>query len=87
MQTVELALPAIVTTDLRLNEPRYAALPNIMKARKKPLDMKAPADFGVSATSKLKTVKVEAPAERKAGVQVKSVDELVEKLKNEAKVI
>ena len=65
----------------------YAALPNIMKARKKPLDTKTPADFGVTATSKLKTVKVEPPAERKAGVQVKSVDELVEKLKNEAKVI
>ena len=87
LQTVELALPAIITTDLRLNEPRYAALPNIMKARKKPLDTKSPADFGVTTTTKLKTVKVEAPAERKAGVQVKSVDELVEKLKNEAKVI
>ncbi|MEK7738927.1 MAG: electron transfer flavoprotein subunit beta/FixA family protein, partial [Pseudomonadota bacterium] len=87
LQTVELNTPAIITTDLRLNEPRYAALPNIMKARKKPLDTKTPADFGVTATSKLKTVKVEPPAERKAGVQVKSVDELVEKLKNEAKVI
>ena len=87
LQTVELTLPAIITTDLRLNEPRYAALPNIMKARKKPLDTKSPADYGVTAGTKLKTVKVEAPAERKAGVQVKSVDELVEKLKNEAKVI
>ena len=87
LQTVELALPAIITTDLRLNEPRYAALPNIMKARKKPLDTKSPADYGVATGTKLKTVKVEAPAERKAGVQVKSVDELVEKLKNEAKVI
>ncbi len=87
LQTVELTLPAIVTADLRLNEPRYAALPNIMKARKKPLETKSPADYGVTATTKLKTVKVEAPAERKAGVQVKSVDELVEKLKNEAKVI
>ena len=87
LQTVELTLPAIITTDLRLNEPRYAALPNIMKARKKPLDTKTPADYGVTVASKLKTVKVEAPAERKAGVQVKSVDELVEKLKNEAKVI
>ena len=87
LQTVELTLPAIITTDLRLNEPRYAALPNIMKARKKPLEVKSPADYGVSASTKLKTVKVEPPAERKAGVQVKSVDELVEKLKNEAKVI
>ena len=87
LQTVELSLPAIITTDLRLNEPRYAALPNIMKARKKPLDTKSPADFGVSTATKLKTVKVEPPADRKAGVQVKSVDELVEKLKNEAKVI
>jgi electron transfer flavoprotein beta subunit len=87
LQTVELNTPAIITTDLRLNEPRYAALPNIMKARKKPLDTKSPADYGVTAASKLKTVKVEPPAESKAGVQVKSVDELVEKLKNEAKVI
>ncbi|MEC7120532.1 MAG: electron transfer flavoprotein subunit beta/FixA family protein [Pseudomonadota bacterium] len=87
LQTVALPLPAIVTTDLRLNEPRYAALPNIMKARKKPLDTKTPADFGVDTTPKVKTLKVEPPAERKAGIKVKSVDELVEKLKNEAKVI
>lgn len=87
LQTVELTLPAIITTDLRLNEPRYAALPNIMKARKKPLDNKTPADYGVATGTKLKTLKVEAPAERSAGVQVKSVDELVDKLKNEAKVI
>lgn len=87
LQTVELTLPAIITTDLRLNEPRYAALPNIMKARKKPLENKTPADYGVTTGTKLKTLKVEAPADRKAGVQVKSVDELVEKLKNEAKVI
>ena len=86
-QTVALPLPAIVTTDLRLNEPRYAALPNIMKARKKPLDTKTPADYGVDTTPKDKTLKVEPPAERKAGIKVKSVDELVEKLKNEAKVI
>lgn len=86
-QTVALPLPAIVTTDLRLNEPRYAALPNIMKARKKPLDTKTPADYGVDTTAKVKTLKVEPPAERKAGIKVKSVDELVEKLKNEAKVI
>ena len=72
---------------MRLNEPRYAALPNIMKARKKPLETKSPADYGVTAASKLKTVKVESPAERQAGVQVKSVDELINKLKNEAKVI
>lgn len=86
-QTVALPLPAIVTTDLRLNEPRYAALPNIMKARKKPLDTKTPADYGVDTTAKVKALKVEPPAERKAGIKVKSVDELVEKLKNEAKVI
>ena len=86
-QVVDLALPAIITTDLRLNEPRYAALPNIMKARKKPLDTKTPADFGVSTAPTVKTLKVEPPAERKAGIKVKSVDELIEKLKNEAKVI
>jgi electron transfer flavoprotein beta subunit len=87
LQTVELSLPAVVTTDLRLNEPRYASLPNIMKAKKKPLDTKTPADFGVSALASIKTLKVEAPADRKAGIKVKTVDELVEKLKNEAKVI
>ena len=87
LQTVELTLPAIITTDLRLNEPRYAKLPDIMKARKKPLDIKTPADYGVATASKLKTLKVEPPAERQAGVQVKSVDELVDKLKNQAKVI
>jgi electron transfer flavoprotein beta subunit len=87
LQTVALPLPAIVTTDLRLNEPRYAALPNIMKARKKPLDTKTPADYGVDTTPKVKTLKVTPPAERKPGIKVKSVDELVDKLKNEAKVI
>jgi electron transfer flavoprotein beta subunit len=87
LQTVELSLPAIITTDLRLNEPRYAKLPDIMKARKKPLELKTPADYGVATSSKLKTIKVESPAERQAGVQVKSVDELVEKLKHQAKVI
>ncbi|GAC1374756.1 MAG: electron transfer flavoprotein subunit beta/FixA family protein [Aquirhabdus sp.] len=86
-QVVDLALPAIVTTDLRLNEPRYAALPNIMKARKKPLDTKNPADYGVNTAPTVKTLKVEPPAERKAGIKVKTVDELIEKLKNEAKVI
>ncbi|RZU44855.1 electron transfer flavoprotein beta subunit [Fluviicoccus keumensis] len=86
-QTVELNLPAVVTTDLRLNEPRYAALPNIMKAKKKPLDVKTPADFGVDVTPRIKTLKVEPPAERSAGIKVKTVEELVAKLKNEAKVI
>jgi len=87
LQTLELALPAIVTTDLRLNEPRYASLPNIMKAKKKPLETVKPADLGVSVASTLKVLKVEAPAERQAGIKVGSVAELVEKLKNEAKVI
>ena len=84
LQTVELKLPAVVTTDLRLNEPRYASLPNIMKAKKKPLDVKTPADLGVDMTPRVTIEKVETPAERKAGVMVGSVDELVEKLKNEA---
>jgi electron transfer flavoprotein beta subunit len=87
LQTVELKLPAIVTTDLRLNEPRYASLPNIMKAKKKQLDVVTPADLGVDVSSRVKTLKVEPPAERKAGVVVKTVAELVDKLKNEAKVI
>ncbi|RVU32427.1 MULTISPECIES: electron transfer flavoprotein subunit beta/FixA family protein [Neptunomonas] len=87
LQTVELALPAIVTTDLRLNEPRYASLPNIMKAKKKPLDVKTPADLGVEVTSHTKVLKVTPPAERQAGIKVASVEELVDKLKNEAKVI
>jgi electron transfer flavoprotein beta subunit len=87
LQTVSLALPAIVTTDLRLNEPRYASLPNIMKAKKKPIDEKTPADYGVDATPRLKVVKVSEPAKRKGGVKVKTVQELVEKLKNEAGVI
>jgi electron transfer flavoprotein beta subunit len=87
LQTLDLKLPLIVTTDLRLNEPRYASLPNIMKAKKKPLDTLTPADLGVDTTSSVKTLKVEPPAERKAGIKVKTVAELVEKLKNEAKVI
>ncbi|STZ09247.1 Electron transfer flavoprotein small subunit [Moraxella caprae] len=87
LQTVNLPLPAVVTTDLRLNEPRFPKLPNIMAAKKKPLDTKTPADFGVEMTSKLITLKVKAPAERSAGVKVGSVDELIDKLKNEAKVI
>ncbi|NNM51955.1 MAG: electron transfer flavoprotein subunit beta/FixA family protein [Pseudomonadales bacterium] len=87
LQTLQLTLPVVVTTDLRLNEPRYASLPNIMKAKKKPLDVKTPADFGVNVTPTIKTIKVEAPKERQAGIMVKTVEELVEKLKNEAKVI
>lgn len=87
LQTVELSLPAVVTTDLRLNEPRYASLPNIMKAKKKPLDIIAAADLGVDIAPRVEVVKVEPPAERQAGVKVASVAELVDKLKNEAKVI
>lgn len=87
LQTLELTLPAIVTTDLRLNEPRYASLPNIMKAKRKPLDVKTPADLGVELASKISVLKVEPPAERSAGIKVASVAELVEKLKNEAKVL
>jgi electron transfer flavoprotein beta subunit len=87
LQTVALNLPAIVTTDLRLNEPRYASLPNIMKAKRKPLDVKTPADLGVELKAHTKLLKVTPPAERQAGIKVSSVDELVEKLKNEAKVI
>ena len=87
LQTVELKLPAVVTTDLRLNEPRYASLPNIMKAKKKPLDTVTAADLGVDLATRTKTLKVEAPAARSAGIKVASVEELVNKLKNEAKVI
>ncbi len=87
LQTIRVKLPAVVTTDLRLNEPRYATLPNIMKAKKKPLDKKSPADFGVSTTPRLKVLKTEEPSGRKAGVKVKSVAELVDKLKNEAGVL
>ncbi len=87
LQTVKLTLPAIVTTDLRLNEPRYASLPNIMKAKKKQLDVMTPDELGVSVTRHLSTLKVEPPPERQAGIVVGSVEELVDKLKNEAKVI
>ncbi len=87
LQTIEVRLPAVVTTDLRLNEPRYASLPNIMKAKKKPLEEKTPSDYGVDASPRLKIVKTSEPPERKAGVMVGSVDELVEKLKNEAGVL
>jgi electron transfer flavoprotein beta subunit len=87
LQTVELKLPAIVTTDLRLNQPRYASLPNIMKAKKKPLDEKSPADYGVDLKPRLKVLKTEEPSGRKAGVKVKTVAELIDKLKNEAGVL
>ncbi|MEZ5529073.1 MAG: electron transfer flavoprotein subunit beta/FixA family protein [Porticoccaceae bacterium] len=87
LQTLALTLPAIVTTDLRLNEPRYASLPNIMKAKKKPLDTTSPEDLGVDTAPRVKLLKVEAPAQRAAGIKVASVDELLDKLKNEAKVI
>jgi electron transfer flavoprotein beta subunit len=87
LETIEVSLPAIVTTDLRLNEPRYATLPNIMKAKKKPLETLTPESLGVDITPRLKTLKVTEPASRVAGVMVASVDELVSKLRNEAKVI
>jgi electron transfer flavoprotein beta subunit len=87
LETLALKLPAIVTTDLRLNEPRYASLPNIMKARKKPIETIKPADLGVDPTPRLSVVKVSEPPKRKAGQKVGSVAELVSKLKNEAKVI
>jgi len=86
-QTLSLKLPAIVTTDLRLNEPRYASLPNIMKAKKKPIDIVSPEDLGVTVTSKIKTLSVEPPPERTSGIIVESVDELIDKLKTVAKVI
>jgi electron transfer flavoprotein beta subunit len=87
LETITVKLPAIVTTDLRLNEPRYASLPNIMKAKKKPIDVVTPADLGVDVAPRVKTLKVEPPAERAAGIKVESVEALVDKLRNEAKVI
>ncbi len=87
LETVALTLPAVVTTDLRLNEPRYASLPNIMKARKKPIETMKPADLGVDPAPRLTLVSVSEPPKRSAGVKVKTVQELVEKLRNEAKVI
>jgi len=87
LQTLELNLPAIVTADLRLNEPRYASLPNIMKAKKKPLDMSTPADLGVDTAARVSLLGVELPAERQAGIKVDDVAMLVDKLKNEAKVV
>jgi len=81
LQTIKVKMPTIISVDLRLNEPRYASLPNIMKAKKKPLDEKTPADYGVDVTPRLSVVKTVEPGTRKAGIIVKSVDELVEKLK------
>ncbi|GLQ80784.1 electron transfer flavoprotein subunit beta [Mesorhizobium huakuii] len=87
LQTIDIKMPAVVTTDLRLNEPRYASLPNIMKAKKKPLDKKSPADFGIDTAARLKVLKTEEPRGREAGIKVKSVAELIDKLKNEAGVL
>ncbi|WP_460273602.1 electron transfer flavoprotein subunit beta/FixA family protein [Celeribacter sp. ULVN23_4] len=87
LQKIEVTLPAVVTADLRLNEPRYASLPNIMKAKKKPLDKKTAADFGVDTTRRLNLVRVEEPATREAGVKLATVADLLDKLKNEAAVL
>ncbi len=87
LQTVKLKMPAIITTDLRLNEPRYASLPNIMKAKKKPIDEKSPADYGVDIAPRLQIVKTSEPSGRKSGAKVASVAELVDKLKNEAGIL
>jgi electron transfer flavoprotein beta subunit len=87
MERLKIKLPAVITTDLRLNEPRYVTLPNIMKAKKKPLEVVKPADLGVDITSRIKTLKVSEPPKRGAGVKVPDVATLVAKLKNEAKVI
>jgi len=87
LETIEINLPAIVTCDLRLNEPRYASLPNIMKAKKKPIEKIVVKDLGVDVTNRIQQLKVEEPPKRKGGIKVKSVAELVSKLKNEAKVI
>jgi electron transfer flavoprotein beta subunit len=87
LENQKLKLPAVITTDLRLNEPRYASLPNIMKAKKKPIESLKPEDLGVDIAPRLKTLKVEEPAKRKAGIKVKTVQELVDKLRNEAGVI
>ena len=87
LETIEINIPAIVTCDLRLNEPRYASLPNIMKAKKKPIEQINASDLGVDTSPRIEQIKVEEPPKRKAGIKVKSVAELVQKLKNEAKVI
>jgi electron transfer flavoprotein beta subunit len=87
LEVIKLKAPALITTDLRLNEPRYASLPNIMKAKKKPIEALTPDVLGVDVAPRIKTLKVVEPPKRKAGVKVKSVAELVDKLRNEAKVI
>ena len=87
LETIEINVPAIVTCDLRLNEPRYASLPNIMKAKKKPIEEIAASDLGLDVSPRLEQIKVEEPPKRKAGIKVANVAELVQKLKNEAKVI
>ncbi len=87
LQTVSIALPAVITTDLRLNEPRYASLPNIMKAKRKPMDVLTPEELGVDVQPRLEILAVEPPEERQAGIKVENVEELVDKLRNEAKVI
>ena len=87
LETLIIKLPAVVTTDLRLNEPRYASLPNIMKAKKKPIDAKTVEELGVDATPRIDILKVTAPGKREAGIIVESVSELVDKLQNEAKVL
>jgi len=87
LETIEVNIPAVVTCDLRLNEPRYASLPNIMKAKKKPIEQINTSDLGVDITPRVQQIKVEEPPKRKSGIKVASVAELVQKLKNEAKVI
>jgi electron transfer flavoprotein beta subunit len=87
LETIEVSLPAIITTDLRLNEPRYATLPNIMKAKKKPMEVVKPADLGVDVAPRLATVSVSEPPKRSAGIKVADIATLIDKLKNEAKVI
>jgi electron transfer flavoprotein beta subunit len=87
LETLSISLPAVITTDLRLNEPRYVTLPNIMKAKKKQLDIVKPEDLGVDVTPRIKTLKVNEPPKRSAGIKVADVAALVDKLKNEAKVI
>jgi electron transfer flavoprotein beta subunit len=87
LQTIDVTLPTVITTDLRLNEPRYASLPNIMKAKKKQMDIFTPDELGVDVSPTVEVLRVEPPAERAAGIKVESVDELVDKLRNEAKVI
>ena len=87
LQTIEIKLPAIISVDLRLNEPRYASLPNIMKAKRKPLDIKKPEDLGLSIQNRLKIISTKAPADRMAGVKVESVEDLIKKLKEESGVV